>query len=105
MTRRPGPSDVLRYSHLGIQFAIVVMAALWAGSWLDKRAGTSGIFTLAGTFLGAGVGFYLLYRELGRSRRGDSGQDSRHGDTPDAHDADPGPGRGRGASDRDPGRP
>jgi uncharacterized membrane-anchored protein len=66
MSRRTGPSDILRYSHLGIQFALVILAAIWAGRWLDRLVSTRGIFTLLGTFAGAGLGFYLLYRETQR---------------------------------------
>ena len=87
MTRRSGPSDILRYSHLGIQFAVVVMAALWAGNQLDRRLG-SGYFTLVGTFVGAGLGFYFLYREIYRSKSGDSGaQDPGHPGRPDGGSA------------------
>ena len=70
MARRAGPSDVFRYSHLGIQFAVVVLAAVWLGTRLDRRfAPGSGIFTLIGTFVGAGVGFYFIHRELFRAPR------------------------------------
>ena len=62
MRRTRGPSDIGRYSHLGIQFALVVLLGIWAGSRLDKRLATN-FFTLIGTFAGAGIGFYLLYRE------------------------------------------
>ena len=86
MTRRSGPSDILRYSHLGIQFAVVVMAALWAGNQLDRRLG-SGYFTLVGTFVGAGLGFYFLYREIYRTRPGDS--DAADPGDPDRPDGGP----------------
>jgi len=62
MRRTRGPSDIVRYSHLGIQFALVVLFGIWLGSWLDKRLATN-IFTLIGTFVGAGIGFYVLHRE------------------------------------------
>ncbi|GJM43711.1 MAG: hypothetical protein DHS20C21_05530 [Gemmatimonadota bacterium] len=62
MRRTRGPSDIVRYSHLGIQFALVVLLGIWAGTQLDKRLSTN-LFTLVGTFAGAGIGFYFLYRE------------------------------------------
>ncbi len=97
MTRRSGPSDIFRYSHLGIQFAVVVLAAIWAGNQLDRRLGSK-YFTLVGTFVGAGIGFYFLYREIYRARPGDSGSppDSGHSRRGGGRDArsggDPGDG-------------
>ena len=100
MSRRTGPSDILRYSHLGIQFALVILAAIWAGRWLDRLVSTRGIFTLVGTFAGAGLGFYLLYRETQRlqSDRSATPQD------PDGAHGDDARSRGdRGPSDGPPG--
>ena len=63
MPDRKGPSDLVRYSHLGIQFAIVIVLGIFAGVWADEKFGTGSILTLVGTFAGAGIGFYVLYRE------------------------------------------
>lgn len=65
MRRAKGPSDAVRYSHLGIQFALVVILGIWAGAQLDKKLSTN-FFTLVGTFVGAGIGFYFLHRETRR---------------------------------------
>lgn len=100
MSRRTGPSDILRYSHLGIQFALVILAAIWAGRWLDRHFSTPGFFTLAGTFVGAGLGFYLLYRETQRLRSDD---DSATPNSEGARGGDVRPRGDHGPSDRPPG--
>jgi hypothetical protein len=64
--KAPGPRDVLRYSHLGVQFVIIVLAFAWGGSALDRRIAARGIVTLVGIFAGAAIAFYVLYREIPR---------------------------------------
>lgn len=90
MRRTQGPSDTVRYSHLGLQFALVVILGIWAGAWLDRKLSTN-LFTLIGTFAGAGIGFYFLYRETRRISRPDD-DNARTGGagrgTPDQDDAD-----------------
>ncbi|MBZ0267935.1 AtpZ/AtpI family protein [bacterium] len=92
MRRTQGPSDTVRYSHLGIQFALVVILGIWAGAWLDRKLSTN-LFTLIGTFAGAGIGFYFLYRETRRIGDGpddeaSSGAAAGSG-SPDDHDDAP----------------
>lgn len=102
MRRTQGPSDTVRYSHLGIQFALVVILGIWAGTLLDKKLSTN-FFTLVGTFAGAGIGFYFLYRETRRiaSSRDDDAEPSNP-DDPSGYDDSPG---GSGSdSDRKAGR-
>jgi hypothetical protein len=62
--KSPAPRDFLRYSHLGVQFVIIVMAFAWGGTWLDRRFSAGGVVTLAGIFAGAAIAFYLMYREI-----------------------------------------
>lgn len=52
------------YAGVGLQFALAIVLFLFLGRWLDTRLGTDGIFTIAGVFLGAGAGFYSMYRKL-----------------------------------------
>lgn len=52
------------YAGVGLQFAIAILLFLFLGRWLDARMGTKGIFTIAGVFVGAGAGFYSMYRRL-----------------------------------------
>jgi putative F0F1-ATPase subunit (Ca2+/Mg2+ transporter) len=60
------PRDLLRYSHLGLQFVLIVVAFAWGGAWLDRRLGAGGLLTLLCIFAGAAVAFYLLYRAVRR---------------------------------------
>ncbi len=89
MARRR-PSDLVRYSHLGFQFALILLLAVFGGVQLDKRLGTRGLFTILGTFVGAGIGFYALYRETQGAARPDTADpDSPDGGTRrDRHDPD-----------------
>ena len=87
-----GPPAWIRYSHLGVQFALILLAAVFGGVQVDKKLSTGGLFTILGTFVGAGIGFYLLYRETQPASRADPG------DAGSPHD-------GARRSDRDPDRP
>ena len=64
--KTPAPRDILRYSHLGIQFVIIIIAFALGGAWLDDRFSAGGLVTLACIFAGAAIAFYLLYREIPR---------------------------------------
>ena len=90
------PPDLLRYSHLGFQFALILVGFIFGANQLDRRLATGGIITLLGTFAGAGVAFYVLYRETRRAAEPDSGDTSLN---------DAGPGGVDRDSDRDSGRP
>ncbi len=72
--RRAGRAESLvgRYLHLGLTFTLSILLFLYVGYRLDGRLGTLPLFTLIGTFLGAGGGFLYIYRELitGRGRNG-----------------------------------
>ena len=57
------------YIGLGIQFALSILLCLYAGWWLDQKISTTPIFIICGTFLGAGMGFYSLYRTLLREEK------------------------------------
>lgn len=54
---------VLRYSHLGVQFAILMIAPTAGGIWLDRRHGSTGLWTIAGAAAGFALGLYTLIRE------------------------------------------
>ena len=47
---------------LGFQFAIVVIAFGYAGSWADRRFGTGPWGVIVGAGVGFGAGFYSVYR-------------------------------------------
>jgi F0F1-type ATP synthase assembly protein I len=59
--QRPGP---LRYAGLGVQLAITLLVSVLVGQWVDRKAGTDGVFTILGALLGFGGTLYSLMREL-----------------------------------------
>lgn len=56
-------SSAARYAGVGLQFAITLLVGLAAGSWADRKFGTS-YLVLVGVFGGAGAAFYSMYRQL-----------------------------------------
>jgi len=54
----------LRFSHLGLQFAITVGLPIGVGIWLDRRLGTGVLLTILGLMLGFGAGVWALCREV-----------------------------------------
>lgn len=52
------------FAGVGLQFAGAILLFLFAGRWLDARLGTEPWLLLAGVFVGAGAGFYSIYRQL-----------------------------------------
>jgi hypothetical protein len=48
----------------GVEFAVAICVGVFGGRWLDLHFGTSPWLTIAGTFVGAGGGFYRLYRAM-----------------------------------------
>lgn len=53
-----------KYAGLGLQLAGSIGLFLWLGWVVDHRIGTTPLFTIVGAFVGAGGGFYSLYRQL-----------------------------------------
>ena len=68
--RRPGnaPSGA-EYAGAGLQFAAAIVGFMFLGIWLDKTLGSSPWFVLVCVFLGAGAGFYSIYRKLVQGKR------------------------------------
>jgi len=65
-----GPSGA-DFAGVGIQFAAAIVIFLFAGQWVDSKLGTSGLFTIAGVFIGGGAAFYLMYRKITAAQRRD----------------------------------
>jgi F0F1-type ATP synthase assembly protein I len=61
--RRAGGSAA-RYAGIGLQFAGSILLFLYLGQWLDSRFGTAPWLLLLGVLVGAGGGFYSIYRRL-----------------------------------------
>ena len=57
------------FAGLGVQFAVAIVAFLFAGQWLDNRLGTNGLFTIAGVFIGAAAAFYNMYRKISAAQK------------------------------------
>ena len=53
-----------KYLAMGLRFAGGIVVFLFAGLFLDKKLGTTPVSLLTGTLLGAGLGFFSIYREL-----------------------------------------
>ena len=43
----------LRYAGLGLQLAATLVVFVLLGQWLDKKAGTDGVFTIVGALSGS----------------------------------------------------
>ena len=50
------------YGALGFQLVASILIGVFGGQWLDKKFGTNPWLMMAGLFLGAGAGFYNLFR-------------------------------------------
>ena len=61
------------FAGIGVQFALTILVFVFAGVWLDRRLGTSPWLLLLCVFIGAGGGFYSMYRMVTRR-----GRDARH---------------------------
>ena len=59
------------FAGVGLQFAVAIVAFLYAGQWLDRRFGTDALFTIAGVFVGAGAAFYNMYRKITAAQKKD----------------------------------
>ena len=65
------------FAGVGVQFAVAIVAFLFAGQWLDNRLGTNGLFTIAGVFVGGGAAFYNMYRKITTAQRRDDEERKR----------------------------
>ena len=48
----------------GVEFAVAILFGVFVGQWLDRRMGTTPWALILGVAVGAGAGFYNLYRTL-----------------------------------------
>ena len=53
-----------KYAGLGLQFAVSILAFLYAGQWVDRKLQTSPLFLIIGVFVGASASFFAIYRSL-----------------------------------------
>ena len=57
-------NEALKYSHLGISYAVVLGGSFFLGFKADQKFGTTPYMALLGGMFGAAAGFYYLYREV-----------------------------------------
>jgi ATP synthase protein I len=67
--QRGRPNEGAQFLGVGLQFAASIVLFLFIGQWLDQRLGTEPWLLLLGVFVGAGAGFYSLYRQLMTAQR------------------------------------
>ena len=66
------------YGAVGVQLAASVVAGLALGNYADKKVGTSPLFALIGTILGAVGGIWNLIRILKWNERKNVGQNGNN---------------------------
>lgn len=63
------------FAGLGVQFAASILIFLYGGRWLDGKIGTAPYLLIVGAFVGAGLGFFAMYRRLtAADRAADAGR-------------------------------
>jgi F0F1-type ATP synthase assembly protein I len=75
-TSNPSPGSpkevsAASFAGIGLQFALGIVIFLFLGKWIDSRLGTGPTGVIAGVFIGAIAGFYLLYRKLSAAQKED----------------------------------
>jgi ATP synthase protein I len=53
-----------QYTGYGLTWALSTLLFLLGGWWIDGKMGTMPLFMILGAFIGAGAGFYSLYRHV-----------------------------------------
>jgi F0F1-type ATP synthase assembly protein I len=54
---------------MGFQFAAAILVFVFAGVWLDRRFHSAPWFLLISVFVGAGAGFFSMYRKVTAAQR------------------------------------
>ena len=67
--RRTATPSAGEYAGVGLQFAVTIVAFMFAGMWLDRTLGTSPWLLILLVFAGAAAGFYSIYRKLMNAQR------------------------------------
>jgi F0F1-type ATP synthase assembly protein I len=64
LSKRKASRTAFAYVTIGLQLAITVLIFLFGGYKLDTHFDKSPIFVTLGAFIGMGLGFYFLIKEL-----------------------------------------
>ena len=67
--RRAATPSLGEYAGVGLQFALAIVVFMFAGMWLDRALGSSPWLLILFVFVGAGAGFYSIYRKLMDAQR------------------------------------
>lgn len=65
----PAPPGAGAFAGVGLTFAFSILLFVFAGQWVDGKLGTAPLFLVIGAFVGAGAGFYHMYRRLMADQR------------------------------------
>lgn len=71
-----------QFTGFGLTWALSVLLFLLGGWWVDGKLGTTPLLMIVGAFVGAGAGFYRLYRFVMASSVSNSKRSGRT-DAPD----------------------
>ncbi len=66
VAQTPSSGSPGSYAGFGIQFVVAILLFAYAGSWIDRYAGSRPLFMIVGVFVGAGGTFYSMYRRVKR---------------------------------------
>ncbi|MCG3134284.1 MAG: hypothetical protein HMLKMBBP_01577 [Planctomycetes bacterium] len=67
--RKGGQSSTwLRYSHLGLQFAVTLLLCVFLGRWLDTKFGWAPWGTVVGSLFGITASMYAVVKDAGAIR-------------------------------------
>ena len=80
MAEKGSAPSASEFAGIGLQFALSIVLFVFAGEWVDSRLGTGPWFLIVGAFVGAGGGFYSMYRKLMASQQS---EDKSSGDKHD----------------------
>lgn len=65
--KKKPPNDFLKYTGMATQMAIIILAGVFGGRWLDAHfLMNAPIFTLVGSLLGVLIALYFLIKDFMR---------------------------------------
>ena len=62
-------NSAYKYTQIGLELAVAVLLGFYGGYKLDKFLDTLPGFSILGSFIGMGAGFYLLYRAVKKDEK------------------------------------
>jgi F0F1-type ATP synthase assembly protein I len=63
--KKKQPNDFLKYTGMATQMAIIILAGVFGGRWLDAHYSmTTPIFTIVASLLGVSAALYFLIKDF-----------------------------------------